>query len=132
MSAHETFHRGEQVRGSSDRSFGLTFAAVCLVLTLLPLLKGHAPRRWAAPFAVVFLLSALLRPAVLHPLNAFWLRLGLLLQKIVSPLFLAVLFYGVFTPMGYFYRILGKDLLRLRFDRGAKSYWIDRTPPGPP
>jgi hypothetical protein len=132
MSAHETFHRQEEVKGSSDRSFGFVFAAFCFLVTFLPLLKGHPARWWAAPFGALFLTAALLRPSVLHPLNRLWLHLGLLLQKVVSPIVLAVLFYGVFTPMAFAYRIFGKDLLRLRLDRNAQSYWISRTPPGPP
>ena len=132
MSAHETLRRDEQVRGSSDRSFGLVFAAFFCIVAFLPLLKGHPARWWALPFAVLFLAAALIRPSVLQPLNALWLRFGLLLQKIVSPVILAVLFYGIFTPAAFLYRVLGKDLLGLRFDHGAQSYWISRTPPGPP
>lgn len=131
MSAHETLRREEPVRGSSDRTFGLVFAAFFLVIAFLPLLKGHPARWWAAPFAVLFLCAALTRPSILRPLNALWLQIGLLLQKIVSPVVLAVLFYGIFTPGAFLYRLFGKDLLGLRFDRSARSYWISRTPPGP-
>ncbi len=132
MSAHETLRRDEPIRGSTDRSFGLVFAAFFTVVAFLPLLKGHPARWWAPPFAAVFLVAALTRPSVLHPLNVLWLRLGLLLQKIVSPIILALLFYGIFTPAAFFYRIFGKDLLGLRFNPTAQSYWISRTPPGPP
>jgi len=45
---------------------------------------------------------------------------------------LGIMFFVVITPMALVMRALGKDLLRLRFDRAAASYWIDRTPPGPP
>lgn len=131
MSAHETFRREEPVRGSSDRSFGLVFAAFFLVVAFLPLLKGHAARWWAAPAAVLFLTAALAWPSILRPLNVLWGRLGLLLQKIVSPIILAALFYGMFTPMALMYRLFGKDGLRLGFEPGARSYWISRTPPGP-
>jgi hypothetical protein len=132
MSAHETLRRDEQIRGSSDRSFGLVFTAFFCVVAFLPVLKGHPARWWALPFAVLFLAAALIRPSVLQPLNALWLRVGLLLQKVVSPVILAVLFYGIFTPAAFLYRVFGKDLLSLRFDRDAQSYWISRTPPGPP
>jgi hypothetical protein len=132
MSAHETFQREHDVRGSSDRSFGLVFAGFFLVVAFLPLLKGHAARWWAAPFSALFLIVALVAPSILRPLNRIWLQVGLLLQRIVSPVILAVLFYLVFTPLSFLGRMMGKDFLKLRFDRDAKSYWIPRTPPGPP
>jgi hypothetical protein len=132
MSAHEAHRQEHAVRGSTDRSFGLVFAAFFTVVALLPLVKGHPARWWALPFAGLFLIAALARPAALHPLNVLWLRFGLLLQKIVSPIVLAVLFYGIFTPTAFLYRVFGRDLLGLRFDRKAESYWISRMPPGPP
>jgi hypothetical protein len=74
---------------------------------------------------------AWLSPAALAPLNRVWTRFGLLLHRIVSPVVLGVMFFVVVTPMGLIMRALGKDPLRLRFDRDARSYWIDRRPPGP-
>src|SRR5262245_34262435 len=132
MAAHETFQRDEQVRGSSDLTFGLVVTAFFRAVAFLPVLKGHPARWWASPFAALFLIAALVRPSVLHGLNVLWLRLGLLLQRIVSPVILLLLFYGIFTPAAFLYRLLGKDLLGLRFDHRANSYWIARTPPGPP
>ena len=79
-----------------------------------------------------FLLVALGFPSILAPLNRLWLRFGLLLHRIVSPLVLGIMFFLVITPMGLLMRAFGKDLLRLKFDRAAASYWIERTPPGPP
>jgi len=78
-----------------------------------------------------FLVVAWLRPAVLAPLNRAWTRFGLLLHRIVSPIVLGVMFFVVITPMGLVMRALGKDPLRLRYDREARTYWIDRRPPGP-
>jgi hypothetical protein len=73
-----------------------------------------------------------LRPAVLGPLNRWWLQLGLLLQqRLVTPVIMALLFFGTVTPIALVLRLLGKDLLRLRLDREADSYWIERRPPGP-
>jgi len=59
------------------------------------------------------------------------MKLGDILHRIASPIALAILFYGVVTPTGLLMRLFGKDPLRLRFDREAKSYWIAREPPGP-
>jgi hypothetical protein len=82
--------------------------------------------------AGVFALVAILRPTLLRHPNRLWTKLGLLLGKIVSPVALAILFYGVVAPIGMLVRLTGKDPLRLRLDSGAESYWIPRKPPGPP
>jgi hypothetical protein len=117
--------------GSSDRTFGLVFAAFFLVIGLLPLLHGHVLRIWALLLAVAFLVVAMISPVILSPLNRLWTRFGLLLHSIVSPVALAILFYGVVTPTGLLMRLFGKAPLCLRLDKDAASYWIERTPPGP-
>jgi hypothetical protein len=81
--------------------------------------------------AALFLAAALLRPAKLHPLNLIWLKFGLLLHRVVNPVIMALLFYGTVLPTGLVMRMLGKDLLRLKREPGADSYWIVRQPPGP-
>lgn len=129
---HESYVRDEEVHGSSDRSFGIVFAVVFALIGLLPLAFGGSPRVWSLLVSAVFLILALAMPRILAPLNRLWLRFGLLLHRIVSPLVLGIMFYLVITPMGLLMRALGKDLLRLRFDQGAPSYWIERSPPGPP
>jgi hypothetical protein len=75
---------------------------------------------------------ALVYPRLLAPLNKLWLKFGLLLYKVMNPLVLGLLFFVTITPIGIVMRLFGKDFLRLRLDRSAKSYWIERTPPGPP
>jgi len=77
-------------------------------------------------------LVALIKPTLLTGLNKLWIKLGLLLGKVVSPIALGILFYIIITPIGLLIRINGKDPLRLKFDPNAKSYWIPREPPGPP
>ena len=129
---HESYERHEDVRGSSDRAFGIVFAAVFAIIGLLPLVFGGRVRLWALLVAGAFLLVAQFVPSMLAPLNRWWLRFGLLLHRIVSPIVLGIMFFGVITPMGLVMRALGKDLLRLKFDRVAPTYWIERTPPGPP
>ena len=130
--AHEDLTREQDVEGSSDRSFGVVFAVVFLVLAVWPLLHGETLRWWALVVAAVFGLIALVKPALLAWLNRQWMKLGILLGKVVSPIALGVLFYGVITPIGAVLRLAGKDPLRLRFDRAADTYWIRRDPPGPP
>jgi len=130
--AHEDLSRDQQVEGSSDRSFGLVFAGVFLVVACWPLFYRDLPRWWALGIAVVFAIIAIWKPALLAVLNRLWTKLGVLLGKVVSPIALGILFYGVITPIGAVMRLTGKDPLRLKFDSGADSYWIPRKPPGPP
>ncbi|HEX3117383.1 MAG TPA: hypothetical protein VHQ48_18090 [Bradyrhizobium sp.] len=131
QSTHEVFSRDEKVVAGSDRSFGLVMAAGFTVLTLLN--AWHAGRLWpwTGGLAALFLAAALLRPAALHPLNLVWLRFGLLLHGVVNPVVMALVFYGTVLPTGLVMRMLGKDLLRLKQQPDADSYWIVRAPPGP-
>ena len=132
---HEAFDREEKIKGSSDRSFGLVMACGFAVIALAPLLHLRSPqggtRWWALVVAVLFLLFALAWPRALAPLNKLWLRFGLLLSRIVSPVVLALLYYSTLVPVGFLMRSVGKDPLKLRFDPAAASYWERRSPPGP-
>jgi hypothetical protein len=130
--AHEDLSRDQHVEGSSDRSFGLVFVVVFFTIAAWPLLHGETPRWWAFGVAAVFALVAVMRPTLLAGLNRLWVKLGVLLGKLVSPIALGILFYGVFFPVGVAMRLAGKDPLRLRRDADAASYWIPRKPPGPP
>jgi len=129
--AHEDLNRQQYIEGSSDRSFGFVLAGVFVVIASLPLLHGQSFRWWSIGMAAVFALVAWVKPVLLSGLNRLWLKLGVLLGKIVSPIALGVLFYVVITPLGAMIRLTGKDSLRLKFDPEAKSYWIPREPPGP-
>jgi hypothetical protein len=108
------------------------FAAVFLLISLEPLLSGLMPRYWSLAVAATFALMALVRPALLAMPNRIWMRFGLLLGHIVSPVALGILFYGVFALLGATLRLMGKDPLRLRREPAATSYWVPREPPGPP
>lgn len=123
---HEDLRSHSEPRGGSDRQFGLVFAAVFAIIALWPL-HTAAPPRWPALLtAAFFLLSALARPSLVHPLNRLWTRFGMLLGRIVNPIVSALLFFLVFTPAGLLARALGKDSLRLRRDPQAATYWIAR------
>ena len=128
---HEDLARQEEVESSSDRSFGVVFAVVFTIIGLWPLLHGEEARTWSLVVAAVFLLAALAVPGVLAPLNRLWLRFGALLHRIVSPIILALLFYGVVLPTGLLMRLFGKRTIPTGFDAQAESYWTPRDPPGP-
>ena len=128
----ESFQRQHTIEGSSNRAFGLVFAVVFLIVAVWPLVwRTGGIRGWALAVAAVFAVLALAAPAVLAAPNRAWTRLGLLLGSIVSPIVLGLLFFLVFTPMGWFMQRFGKDALRLKRDTQASTYWIERKPPGP-
>jgi ABC-type uncharacterized transport system permease subunit len=129
----EDLKRQHVVETSSPRSFGIVFAVVFAVIAVWPLVFGRGdPRWWAAIIALLFALLAAVRPSLLSTPNRWWAAFGLLLGRIVSPIVLGLLFYLVFTPMGWALRAMGKDPMRLKRDAGASTYWIERQPPGPP
>jgi hypothetical protein len=115
----------------SDRSVGLVFAAASMVVGLGPVVRGGHIRPWAVAVAVGLLLVALARPQWLRPLNRAWMAIGLVANAVVSSVLMALIFYGVITPFAWVLRRLGHDLLRLKFEPLAKSYWLERRPPGP-
>jgi hypothetical protein len=128
---HEDFTREEKIEGSSDRGFGIVFAAFFALIGALAIWKANP--RWILwiGLAAAMLLVALLRPSLLRPLNRIWTLLGHILFKIISPLTLGMIYFAVMTPMGLLMRVCGKDLLPRKYDPAAVSYWIRRDPPGP-
>lgn len=126
---HEDFSRRDKASAGSERTFGLTMAAVLALLAAINV--WHVGRVWPALAAIagLLLIAALVRPQLLKPLNWLWFRFGLLLHAIVNPIIMALLFYGAVWPTAVAMRLMGKDLLRLK--RTGDSYWILRNPPGP-
>ena len=131
MAANEPVVSHRKVVAGSDRSFGLVFAGFFALVALLPATHGAPIRWWALGLALAFAAVAFAVPRLLHPLNRVWFALGLLLHHVVNPLVMAVMFYGAILPMALLLRALGKDLLRLKRDPQAVSYWIAREPPAP-
>lgn len=128
---HEDLNRQHEIKISSERSFGIVFAVVFAAVALWPLIGGGAPRLWSLVIAALFLVLALRWTAPLRPLNRLWARVGLLLHAVVNPLVMGLLFFSTVLPIGLLLRLMGKDLLNLKRDQAAKSYWIARQPPGP-
>jgi hypothetical protein len=129
--SHEFQPRGETVKTSSNRRFGLAFAAFFVLLAALGLWHGTA--RWPIwlGFACALLFLAFAVPRLLAPFNWLWTKFGFLLHHIISPIFLSVLFYGCVVPVGLLMRLSAKDPLRLKREPAAESYWIIRAPAGP-
>jgi Saxitoxin biosynthesis operon protein SxtJ len=130
QSTHESFVRDEATTPGSDRTFGLVMAAALAVFGLINAWHHGRLWPWMLLVAALFLAATVLKPALLHPLNRLWMMLGLVLHKIVNPIVMGLLFYGTILPTGLIMRLRGRDLLRLKRDQAADSYWIAR-PPGP-
>ena len=128
---HEDFGRGDEPKAGGERGFGMVFAIVFAVIGLWPLSDGGGIRLWALIAACLFAAAGLFWPTLLRPLNRVWFLFGMVLHKVVNPLVMGLLFYATITPIALVMRLMGKDPLRRRFDRQAKSYWIERRPAGP-
>jgi Saxitoxin biosynthesis operon protein SxtJ len=116
----------------SNRSFGWTFTAVFVLGGLYSAWRGGP---WLTALLVLALGTAAItitRESWLTPLNRAWMKLGELLGRVVSPVVLGVIFFGVFTPAAAIMRLLGRDAMCRGFDAAARSYWVKRDPPGPP
>ena len=128
---HEDYARYHTPQGSSDRSFGILSSIVLLFVGLKPLWAHQPLRVWCVGSSGICLVTALVWPSVFQKANRLWIQLGMLLSRLVNPLIMGLLFILVVVPTGLLLRLLGKDLLRLRFDSSLQSYWIERNPPGP-
>ena len=128
---HEKLFRAEEVRHPSERAFGITFAVALFILTVLFALRDSDVWLALLVLALLFLAVAVIAPGRLRPLNRLWMRFGMALHAIISPIVLIILFFAAITPSGVLARLFGKDFLRLKFDKSAPTYWIDRKPRGP-
>ncbi len=118
----------DDVKISSNRSFGIIFFVVFLLIALYPSTYSGEIRIWSVMISIIFLILGLLNSKILAPLNKLWFRLGIFLGKIVSPLIMGIIFFFVVTPIGLIMRLLGKDLLNLKYNKD-KSYWIKNNGP---
>lgn len=114
-----------------NRAFGGLIVVVLLAVSLTGWLYGQGIHGWSLVSAMAVLLIAWLRPSWLTPATRGWLMFGQLLHRIVSPITLGVLFFGVITPMAVVMRLAGRDILLRRFNPAAPSYWVERRPAGP-
>ena len=113
------------MKKSSEKSFGIVFSAVFLIVSLWPVLDGNQIRLpWLIVSAILLILS-FLKPVLLKPFNLLWMKLGALLGKVVPPIVMLVIFFVIVTPIGIVLKIFKKDLLGLNFS-DHKSYWLKR------
>ena len=118
----------DDVKISSNRSFGIVFFIVFLLIALYPLTYNGEVRGWSVIISLLFLVLGLLNSKILNPLNNLWFKFGIFLGKIISPLIMGIIFFLVVTPIGFIMRLLGKDILNLKYNEN-KSYWIEKKGP---
>ena len=118
----------DDVKIGSNRSFGIVFFVVFLIIAIYPLINSGELRLWSLIISIIFLVLGLVNSKILNPLNKFWFKLGIFIGKIISPFVMGVIFFLVVTPIGLLMRLLNKDLLNLKFNN-SHSYWIEKTEP---
>ena len=118
----------ENVKISSNRSFGIVFFIVFLIIAIYPLINNADLRIWSLVISIIFLILGLINSKFLTPLNKLWFKFGLLLGRLISPIIMGIIFFFVVTPIGLILRIFGKDVLNLK-KNNAKSYWIKKNGP---
>jgi Mg2+/Co2+ transporter CorB len=118
-----------KVNSGSEKSFGIVFSVVFLIVSLYPLIDSGVLRIWALVVSTIFLLLAYVAPTILSIPNKFWFKFGILLGSIVAPIVMTLVYFITVVPTGVIMRLLGKDLLKQKLDKNAKSYWIERSEP---
>ena len=117
------------IKISSNRNFGLVFFFIFLVVSIWPLTHNESPRIWSAIISLAFLILVLTRSKLLTPLNRLWAKFGIILGAIIAPIVMGVVFFLVVTPIGLVMKIIGKDLLSLKYDKKKETYWVKRDKP---
>ena len=114
-----------RIKRSSNKSFGIVFFIVFLLIGIWPILNNESYRFWVLVISLVFLILGLTNSKLLTPFNILWFKLGIFLGKIVSPVVMGIIFFFVVTPTAILMRLFKKDLLNLKYN-DSKSYWIKK------
>ena len=117
--------KNSKIKISSNKSFGIVFFTVFLIIAIWPLLNGYGIRYWSLIISIVFLILGILNSKILTPLNKIWFKIGILLGNVISPIVMSIIFFLVVTPTSFIMKILGNDLLNLKKNT-KNSYWIKK------
>ncbi len=117
----------QKIKIGSNKSFGIVFFVVFLIIGLYPLIYNNNPKILSLIISAIFLFLGLINSKLLTPLNKAWFIFGIFLGKIVSPFIMGIIFFLVVTPIGFIMKILGKDLLQLKFNKNVQTYWIEKS-----
>ncbi len=117
--------KNNDIKIGSNKSFGIVFFIVFLIIALYPMLKGQDLRLWSLIISFIFLILGMINSSILSPLNKIWFKFGILLGNIISPIVMAIVFFGVVLPTGIVMKILRKDLIGLK-NNNKNTYWIEK------
>ncbi|MDC0975055.1 SxtJ family membrane protein [Candidatus Pelagibacter sp.] len=118
----------DDIKISSNRSFGIVFFIVFILIAFYPLINQGEIRIWSVLISLLFLILGIINSKILTPLNKVWFKFGIFLGKIISPIVMGLIFFLVVTPIAFLMRMLKKDLLNLKFSKN-NSYWVEKTDP---
>jgi hypothetical protein len=113
-----------KISKKNNITFGILFFILFIIIGLYPLKSGGVIRIWSIILSSVFLIITFIKPNLFTFLNKLWIKFGILLGKIISPIIMGFVFFFVVTPTGILVKILKKDVMGLK--RGASSYWVTR------
>ena len=116
------------IKIGSNKSFGIVFFIVFLIISIYPLLNNGNIRIWSLVISLIFLILGVLNSKLLNPLNKIWFKFGIFLGKIISPIVMGIIFFLVVTPIAILMKLLQKDLLNLKFNKN-NTYWIEKSGP---
>ena len=116
------------VKIGSNKSFGIVFFIVFLLISLYPLTNHENIRIWSLIISLIFLILGLLNSKILNPFNKLWFKFGIILGRIISPIVMSIIFFFVVTPIALLMKLLKKDLLNLKFNK-TSTYWIEKSGP---
>ena len=118
----------KDIKIRSNKSFGVVFFLVFLLISIYPLINDGNIRIWSFVISIIFLILGISNSKILSPLNKIWFKFGLLLGKIISPVVMGIIFFIVVTPTGLILRLFQKDVLNLKFNNN-NTYWIEKSGP---
>ena len=118
--------KNQKIKIGSNKSFGIVFSIVFLVIAFWPMLNGNEIYYWSLAISIVFLILGLINSKILTPLNTIWSKFGILLGNVVSPIVMGIIFFLIATPTSIIMKLLGKDLLKLKKNNND-SYWIEKN-----
>ena len=110
---------------NSNRTFGILFFLVFLVIGIWPILNNEGLRWWSIIISLIFLFLGIINSKILTPFNKIWIKIGELLGRVVAPIVMAIIYFFIITPIAILLKLLRKDLLKIKFSP-VTTYWIKR------
>jgi hypothetical protein len=117
------------IRQPSEKSFGVVFSIIFLIISLYPLINSEGLHLWALVASAIFFILAIIKPDLLAFPNKIWYKFGILLGSLFAPIVMALVYFLTVLPTGLIMRLLGKDLLKQSINKDTKTYWVNRREP---